>query len=67
MDTFENIVAKGEIARMSNFSFCHNVFKNIVCSSENYLPEKMCCTFFPVFRTCIPNSFFVEWEMYTFF
>ena len=24
----ENIVAKGEIARSSNFSFCHDVFKS---------------------------------------
>ena len=27
IDKSENVVAKGEIALKSNFSFCHNVFK----------------------------------------
>ena len=29
-DRVENIVGKGEIARVSNFSFSHNVFKRLL-------------------------------------
>ena len=27
-NSYENIVGKGEIARKSDFSFCHNIFRS---------------------------------------
>ena len=40
----ENIVAKGEIARMSNFFFCHYVFKKpsaAEASESVYIRERV--------------------------